>query len=837
MVDTAPNPEIREAIEELQQYLSDTLPPLVVADSIKLLLDYPVGLVASNIHAWTSGQYHRGGADLPISDYLFHAVKKIQLMGEFHLVPQEPFQKYLETLKIEVLNYCPEGDREFLKENLARLSDSPTALTSSIEVLFRQGTPRERPLAREIGSGGAGGGGGGGGGGSADLASLRRVEMLLERLEREVQRSTDPQGALQKAPLASQTLAAAARSSQNARELDQVLDRLRALGLEVGTHDVFRSLGSSLPGWIQPVTAEQKDGSTVVMPSPTVEAMRRVVTGAEDPAEGARRFNEMVKTAIERFNEGSLAQALTMLELAERIIAERQVDPVAADLVRRKADDGIDVERLRKYAEGPEQHPNLRRVLSFFTNLSPDGLYASLRKEPKRERRRLLLLLLEVHGLSARQSALERLHIPFGQGAGDEDWYFRRNLLYLLRRIPRPPGAGLEDDVDVAVRHAELRFPAPLVKEAMANLGQLKHERAERTLVGILHDLEGMLAKPAESPYDPREMRLLLDRLVAALARYGTPGARRAVVEHGLSGKKEFGDTMSRLAELAGQDLSGDKDLVEKLLETLKANTPFKLFGLVLHQNDRNLYHCIEALSTTPTPEVAQAFREIVRRFPGQEVARAAEKALAAFAAGAAAQAAAAPEAVASLSGDLEVFGLPSLLQSLADSGISGSLTLREPKGEMFGSLALRSGKLSKAQTGRLSGEEAFYQLLERPRPGSFLFVRKEEAPSDTNRGMNREVLPLTLEGMRRYDEFQQSAALVPDEASLKATDIRPTPHPDERDGALVKDLWTRVASSATPRQCEAELKADSYRIRRMLAHWVEQGALTIAETPVAAAR
>src|SRR5260370_17488345 len=116
MVDAAPNPEIREAIEELQQYLSDTLPPLVVADSIKLLLDYPVGLVASNIHAWTSGQYHRGGADLPISDYLFHAVRKIQLMGEFHLVPQQPFQKYLHTLKIAALNYCPPRDPHLLKQ-------------------------------------------------------------------------------------------------------------------------------------------------------------------------------------------------------------------------------------------------------------------------------------------------------------------------------------------------------------------------------------------------------------------------------------------------------------------------------------------------------------------------------------------------------------------------------------------------------------------------------------------------------------------------------------------------------------------------------------------------
>jgi len=126
---------------------------------------------------------------------------------------------------------------------------------------------------------------------------------------------------------------------------------------------------------------------------------------------------------------------------------------------------------------------------------------------------------------------------------------------------------------------------------------------------------------------------------------------------------------------------------------------------------------------------------------------------------------------------------------------------------------------------------EAFYQMLERPRPGSFLFVRQDSV-ADAKTGMNKEVLPLTLEGMRRYDEFQQAVALVPDDAALKATDTRPTPPPDEKDGILVKDLWTRVLSSATPRQCETDLKADSYRIRRALAHWVEEGALRIGETP-----
>ncbi|HMF07951.1 MAG TPA: hypothetical protein VKJ00_02370, partial [Thermoanaerobaculia bacterium] len=199
MGDSEQNPQLREAIEELQQYLSDTLPPLVVADSIKLLLKYPPQIVASNIHAWTAAQYRRG-AEIPLSDYLFHAVKKIQLMGEFRLVPQEPFVKYLEGLKSHVLGYCPEGDREFLKANLDRLAESAAGLSSPVEVLFRQqGGAGERPLAtRATGSTAAS---------APELLGLRRVSMVLERLEREVLRHPSAREEVKKGPLAAQALA------------------------------------------------------------------------------------------------------------------------------------------------------------------------------------------------------------------------------------------------------------------------------------------------------------------------------------------------------------------------------------------------------------------------------------------------------------------------------------------------------------------------------------------------------------------------------------------------------------------------------------------------------
>jgi hypothetical protein len=829
------NAELREALEELQQYLSDSLPPLVVADSIKVLLRYSPDLMASSIHSWTATQY-RGGTEIPISDYLFHAVKKIQLMSEFHLVPAGPFDAYLEELKERVLVYCPEGDRDFLRQNLARLREatSTSATTASPDLLFRQmpsGPPRTFATA-----GGTARGTGEVGGGGDDLQGLRRLSVLLERLEREVGAGGGKQRA---APLASQTLAAAARTSKSGKEFEQYLERVRDMGVDVNTGEVFKSLGSSLPGWIMPGTSNDPRVAEAP-PSPTIDAMRRVVTGSEDPGEGLRRFQEMVRSAIGRFNEGALAQAGTMIDLANQIIAEREIDPVSAQIIRKSGSDELDPERMRKYAESSDLHPPLRKVLNFFLPLTPEGLLSDLRREVKRERRRLLLLLLEVHGKEAREAALAELRPAFGRGSADEDWYFRRNLLYLLRRIPREPGASIDEDVDLAIRHAELRFPAPLVKEAIANLGQLKHERAERTLVGMLQDLESILiGKPDQSPYDPREIRLLLDRVVAALARFGTPGARRAVVDHGLKKKTELGDSMARLAELSGQDLSADPETVEKLLSALKANAPFKLFGLVLHQNDQSLFYCIEALSATPTPDVRAAFEDITKRFSGHEIGKAAAKALTSFAdlpaagtgaeagvAGAAAPAAAAP--AATLSGDLEIFGLPALLQSLAESRVTGNVTVRDRKGEGFGTIVLAIGKLKACRTGLLSGEEAFFQILERPVPGTFVFSRSPESPNEDPSGL-RDILALSLEGMRRYDEFQQAAAVVPDDVPLRQADSKPTAHPDEKDGILIRDLWTKVSTGATPRECETVVRADSYRIRRLLAHWVATGALALA--------
>jgi Domain of unknown function (DUF4388) len=807
MVEPTADPEVREALTELELYLSDTLPPLVVAGSADLLLRHPPELVAAAVRSWTGAQYGKG-AGVSVSDYLFHAVKKIHMLGEFRLVRREALEKYLEELKPLVLADCPEEDRALLAENLTRLAETATASTAApVASLHRQTAAPHVPGAP-----------------AAEEVSQRRLGLYLQRLESQARQALAAPSA--RAAL-SETLAAAVRQSQTAGEVEGYLSKLRDAGLQVGTADVFRALASSLPAWVLPASADWQQAA----PSTSaLDAMRRMVAEAGDPLEGARRFQELVRAAVERFNEGSLPQAVSTLEAAGRLVAEKKVDPGTVELARRKGDEPLDSERLRICAESPAQHAALRKLLGFFSALSPEGLLEQLAREQKRERRRLLLALLEVHGEPARTAAFESLAVPFREIAA-EGWYLRRNLLYLLRKIPRPAEAPLEEEVEVTVRHAEVRFPPPLLKEAIANLAQLRHEKSEVALAQLLVDLEKALAKPSGAPQDPKELVLLLDRVAGALARLGTPGASRALLDHALKKDPKLGDTAARLAELSSQDLSEDGELVERLLETVKANLPFKLFGLALHQNDQILLHTIGALSGTPAPAVRSSFEEIASRFPDKEIGKAASRALAGFRRGAVAGGTPSAGAPASLTGDLELFGLPALLQSLSDSGVSGSLTLRDPRGQIFGALGLKSGKLRACQTGALSGEDAFYQLLERPAPGQFQFVKMPEAPEEAGAEALKEILPLTLEAMRRHDELKQAAALVPDGAPLRPTQVRPSPFPGEKDGLFQKALWSRVSRGATALECEAEIRTDAYRIRRLLAHWVEQGALT-TETP-----
>jgi serine/threonine protein kinase len=807
---------IKEALFELQQYLSDHLPPLMVADSMLLLLDCPPEGVASEIYAWALAQTH-GPTRVSLSEYLFHALSKIHLMGEFRLLEKERLEHYLHELGESLLEYCSPEDEEHLRSSLASLGQSE--MVSTAEIIHRVGG--ERVLVPE-GAAAPLGGRAKDAPGPASAAELRRLTLLVERLRQEV-RASPPEGTLAQATrsqLISQTLASAVAHATSERELDEQLARLRELGVAAEAGDLFRSLGQGLSDWVVPAGAA--GGALGLDETGQVEAMRRIIVLAEEPVEMARRFRGMVYAAIDEFNQGNLGRAVKMLELAERLIKEKQFEGSFVETIRRKGHESVDRDRLRKVAESPEKHAPLRTVLNFFHfGLGHRALLDELQVESKRDRRRFLLDLLQAHGTPVRGAALRRLE---AHQSGDDDPgpFMLRNLVYLLRLIPRLDEEGIDREIDLLSALATPGWPPFLAREVISALAAMKPAKAKQSLVSLLHAYEAALLK-TDAP-DREEGHALLDRLCSALVRTAHPAGWSAVVEHGLGERPELGSTIDRLAEFSSQDLSASPPVLGRLLQELRARLPRGVLSFLVTRKDQVLTCLIEAVSGTPSDEVKEALTDIVRRFSGNSFAVSAMRALEGLAARD--QTPPAPPLTQNESGDLEVFGLPSLLQRVVEKQATGLLTLLDAQGTPMAAFTLEGGRVRTCQIGPLQGEEAFFQLLERPFAGAFSLIGRPPNPGASSGGGFLDLGALTSEGILRYGALQKASALVPDDIALEATGASPTAVPSEPDYTLVVKLWEKACAGVTPRQCEAEIPVDAFRIRRALGHWVEEGAL-----------
>ncbi len=827
--EAAGSAELREAVFELQQYLSDRLPPLMVVDSLVLLVQQPPQLLATEIGAWVA--YQRPTApDLAVADLLFHGAKKIALMGELDLVPKPDIARCLGGVTEGLLPQCPEEDRELLRQNLDRLRNASLVTAAEpIPVLDRQ-PAAEAPRATRAQAT------------SATLTpeatrGLRRLSLFLEHLQAPVAGSSaggtsaggtsaggTPARGTSLAPLeqrrevASQFMTAAAVQSSSAKELEEHLAPLRQFGVDITMDQVLRTLARTLPGWGSlPVAA----GSAPPLVGLQLNAMRQIVSLAEAPEEAATRFRELVHAAIEQFNEGNLGRAVTMFELAEQLTVEQKVKPAFVEPLRKGGHEYLDPERLRKFGERPELRPGLQKILEFFVMLRPDGLLHELNGEPRRERRHQLLAMLEAHGEAARAKAWELLKASVESPEAALDPFFQMNLVYLLRVIPRPAAASVEDEVNVVMRTPGRDSPPPLVKQVIGYLAALRHDKSERALITYLRLFENMVLQPETAVYSPADIETLLDRTCIALARYATPRSWRALVDHGLKAEPRLGSPMARLVEAGRQDLSGSKDLVERVIAALRAELPRSVLGFTVRKNNDRIVWLIQALSGTPLPEVRAVLQEILDKHRDQPFAEAASKALAAIEAGVKP---AAP-AAAGLSGDLELFGLPGVLQTLSQSQLTGVLSLIKVPGKVEASLLLEGGRFRGAQFATLRGEEAAYQLFEKPFPGTFAFVSRPDLSGQGATSNPRDIVSLLLEGVRRHDEFKRAAALVPDQVLLEPTGAPSTALPDEND-TFVQLVWSTTANGTTPVECEASVKTDGYRVRRLLAHWVEEGAL-----------
>ncbi|HYX19665.1 MAG TPA: hypothetical protein VFA98_02335 [Thermoanaerobaculia bacterium] len=227
---------------------------------------------------------------------------------------------------------------------------------------------------------------------------------------------------------------------------------------------------------------------------------------------------------------------------------------------------------------------------------------------------------------------MEKLKVPVGDVSGQDEWYLRRNLLHLLRRIPAPADAPTTETLDIAVRHSRMGLPSPIVKEAVGLLGQTRDDRAEFVLMRLLAEVTDMM--PVRDGYgETQGLGSVAERICGALANFSTPRARRAIVDHAERIRVESGRPMSALAALGRQDLSGDEPMVDRLIGIVRRIRRGRIAGRLVpflrQQDDDDLVPALEALAGTPLPVVRRALRIVARRFPNQNSGRTAAHLLA----------------------------------------------------------------------------------------------------------------------------------------------------------------------------------------------------------------
>jgi len=144
------------------------------------------------------------------------------------------------------------------------------------------------------------------------------------------------------------------------------------------------------------------------------------------------------------------------------------------------------------------------------------------------------------------------------------------------------------------------------------------------------------------------------------------------------------------------------------------------------------------------------------------------------------------------LGGRLDHFDLPTILQTVVESGAGGVLEVTDATGGSFGSIAIASRRVGPIVCGSLAGAEAFFEILvSPPERGSFGFSPVAQRQPATN---SYELHPLLFEAARLQDEYRRFCAEVPERMWLRTVEGT-LEWSDAASHDVVESVWRSLGS------------------------------------------
>ncbi len=169
------------------------------------------------------------------------------------------------------------------------------------------------------------------------------------------------------------------------------------------------------------------------------------------------------------------------------------------------------------------------------------------------------------------------------------------------------------------------------------------------------------------------------------------------------------------------------------------------------------------------------------------------------------------------LSGKLEYFDLPTVIQALANSSRTGTLIIKDKSGRVFAALYFQAGRMLYAKLGRLKGKEAFYQLFQSPMQDAFSF---KGGPPPREFADDAEIsvptMALLLESTRRQDELQTLKARYPDPHRVFLPQSGVLTWDEQETHALAEEIWVRLQRGETIEEMVNRVPACEHSIYKL---------------------
>src|SRR5882724_941050 len=147
-------------------------------------------------------------------------------------------------------------------------------------------------------------------------------------------------------------------------------------------------------------------------------------------------IDRLIEVGISLFNSDKIAHAEQVFNLVRQGLKLPQIGEEGRARLRSSHTSGeLDQKLLLKLLGDATKHQSVKVLLPIFADLEPKNLLKRLRFEKDKEYRRLLLTIIKLHGPDVFPVIIEDLQASQKEA---RSWYYLRNLIFLLGKIPPP---------------------------------------------------------------------------------------------------------------------------------------------------------------------------------------------------------------------------------------------------------------------------------------------------------------------------------------------------------------------------------------------------------------